>query len=68
MTLEEESRGWKRRVEAVLLPLNFRVGLVCRLFNHVSIIWFWANETGFASGRTPEEAADKAVQYVFGDL
>lgn len=69
MTVEEESKAWKRRVEAVLLPLNFRVGLVTRLFESVSIIWYWgANETGFASGRTPEDAADMAIKYVFGDL
>lgn len=59
---------WKRRILAVLGG-DFRLGLVWPLQGSVSLIWYWGkSETGFATGRTPEEAADRVLAQVFGGL
>ena len=64
-----EVRNWKDRIEHILVPCQFRVGLVWALQGGVSMIWYWGrDETGFASGDSPESAADSAIRQVFGGL
>ncbi len=60
---------WRSRIEAVLEGTGFTLGLVWTMLGSVSVIWYWGeSETGFAHGRTPEEIAANAMQYIFGGL
>lgn len=69
MDAYEERREWRRRLEAVLNPVKVKLGLVWSLSGGVSVIWYWGkDETGFASGATPEAAADSVLRQIFGGL
>lgn len=65
----EERKEWKRRIMEIVGPAGIRVSLVWQLNGGISLIWYWGkSETGFASGRTPELAAESAFAKVFGGL
>lgn len=62
-------REAKATILLELEPCFFRVSYVGLICGGWTMIWYWGkNETGFASGKTVEEAIADADRKVFGGL
>ena len=62
-------REAKEQILRELGSCFFRVSYVGLITGGWTMIWYWGkNETGFASGKTVEEAIDDADRKVFGGL
>lgn len=56
-------------IRAELEPCFFRISYVGMITGGWTMIWYWGkNETGFASGKTVEDAIADADRKVFGGL
>lgn len=62
-------REMRERIRSELEPCFFRITYVGNIVGGWTMIWYWGKrETGFASGKTVEEAIADADRKVFGGL
>lgn len=62
-------REAREQILAELAPYFFRISYVGSNVGGWTVIWYWGKrETGFASGKTVEEAIADADRKVFGGL